>query len=111
MTYEEMTESVRNYDFSDDFLLAEKILTSPLCDLALALRIFYLANGYEFLKDATGHGGGDARWLFFMSTLKKDIESGTFKDEGRPFRIPLTRNQKAGLKKMRIRDVFLTDLQ
>ena len=111
MTYEEMTESIRDYDFSDDFILAEKILTSPLCDLALALKIFYLANGYEFLKDPTGHSGGEARWLFFMSTLKKDIESGTFKNEGRPFRVPLTRNQKAGLRKMRIRDIFLTDIQ
>ena len=111
MKFEEKKAMLDGYDFSDGFILAEDILSDPRCTLETALGIFYSAGGADFLKDPSGHSGGDARWLYFMSVLKKDIETGTFPKGGGSYRIPLRPNRRAALKKMRTPRVFLEDIR
>ena len=41
---------IRDYNWDDGFFLPQAILNDPACDLALALEIFYLADGYALLN-------------------------------------------------------------
>ena len=42
-----------NTNWDDGFEIPKQILAAPSCDLALALEIFYLSDGYAFLDDST----------------------------------------------------------
>lgn len=50
MAYADLKNKLDEYNWDDRFEVPRTILADPDCDLALALEIFYLAGGYEYLE-------------------------------------------------------------
>ena len=53
MVYNDLRSKLNEYNWDDGFEIPKQILAAPSCDLALALEIFYLSDGYAFLDDST----------------------------------------------------------
>lgn len=51
MAYVDLKNKLDEYNWDDGFEVPRTILADPDCDLALALEIFYLAGGYEYLEN------------------------------------------------------------
>ncbi len=49
MPYNDLEKILNEYNWDDGFAIPKKILSNPHCDLALALKIFYLADGFAYL--------------------------------------------------------------
>ena len=79
------------------------------CDLALALEIFYLSDGYAYLEDL--EKTTDLKeWNSFITALYDDISNNKFPKTGKSFKIPLSKVQKYKLQKKGISKIFLIDL-
>ena len=81
MTYEELKNLLDNYNWDDGFELPKKILEDPSCDLALALEIFYLGDGFTYFQTYAHNIGGTKEWFNFISKLCEDIENGRYKKD------------------------------
>lgn len=97
------------YNWDDGFDLAKEMLENPDCDLALALEIFYLADGYSYLIDKSRSTSSKA-WKLFVEKLYNDILEGKYIQTASTFENPLTKVQRYKLKKQQIPDIFLIDL-
>ncbi len=75
MTLSELNEIIDHYNWDDGFEFPKKVLEYPQCYLALALRIFYLGDGFGYFKILQHNIGGRKEWLQFISTLYDDIAS------------------------------------
>ena len=51
MPYTDLKKKLDEYNWDDGFEVPRTILADPDCNLALALEIFYLAGGYEYLEN------------------------------------------------------------
>lgn len=109
MSYNDLENLLEEYNWDDGFAVPQKILNSPDCDLVLALKIFYLADGYAYFNESAEHMALD-EWKLFISTLYQDIVDGKYVTYGRRYEIPLTRVQRYKLRKKQIPEIFLSDL-
>ena len=50
MSYNDLKKILNEYNWDDGFEIPKKILSNQDCDLALALEIFYLADGFAYLE-------------------------------------------------------------
>ena len=103
-------ENMLNEDNWDNgFEIPKEILADPRCDLALALEIFYLSDGYAYLEDL--EKTTDLKeWNSFITALYDDISNNKFPKTGKSFKIPLSKVQKYKLQKKGISKIFLIDL-
>ena len=53
MVHNDLRSKLNEYNWDDGFEIPKEILAAPGCDLALALEIFYLSDGYAFLDNLT----------------------------------------------------------
>lgn len=109
MRYQKMQTVLREYNWDDGFGLPRRLLDEPGCDLALALEIFYLADGYALLS-GIGAGSSRAEWKEFVTRLYDEIQRGKYPRTNAKFEIPLNRVLRYKLKKQGVPEVFLTDL-
>lgn len=111
MLYSELQAALKEYNWDNGFALPQKLLDDPACDLALALEIFYLADGCAFLA-GLGEENGPALslWKEFISRLFDEIREGKYSQTWSAFSVPLNRVQRYKLKKSGVPEVFLTDL-
>lgn len=100
---------LNEYNWDDGFEIPKQILAAPSCDLALALEIFYLSDGYAFLDDST-KTTDLKEWGKFIAVLYDDILNDKFPKTSTAFEIPLSQVQKYKLQKKGISKNFLTDL-
>ena len=49
MSYSDLEKLLDEYNWDDGFEIATEILDNPYCDLALALKVIYLADGFAYL--------------------------------------------------------------
>lgn len=105
--YDELMFEVEHYNWNNGFEVPKQFLEDPECDLAMAMKLFYLADGYSFLQ---GLKSEDDDWLSFMQMMKTKIESGKYLIGEHHYRIPLTRVQRYKLKKTGVSTVFLEDI-
>ncbi len=89
--------------------MPEELLENSDCDLALALEIFYLADGYSYLIDKS-RSTSLQEWKLFVEKLYSDILEGKYIQTASTFKNPLTKMQRYKLKKQQIPDIFLIDL-
>ena len=109
MVYNDLRSKLNEYNWDDGFEIPKQILAAPSCDLALALEIFYLSDGYAFLDDSTKIT--DLKeWGKFITVLYDDILNNKFPKTSTAFEIPLSQVQKYKLQKKGISKIFLTDL-
>ena len=109
MLYHELQEKLRTYNWDDGFAVPQEILDDPNCDLALALEIFYLADGFACLSGRT-ETSGLTQWKEWIVSLYDGIRNGRYPQTDVPFEIPLTRTAKYQFRKKQIPEVFLRDL-
>ena len=109
MVYNDLRSKLNEYNWDDGFEIPKQILAAPSCDLALALEIFYLSDGYAFLDDST-KTTDLKEWGKFIAVLYDDILNDKFPKTSTAFEIPLSQVQKYKLQKKCISKNFLTDL-
>lgn len=109
MAYEDLEELLHQYNWDDGFEIPKAILDNPHCDLALALKVFYLADGFAYL-DGLAEKSGLSEWKQFIDSLYNHIVGHKYKVSGRPYEIPLSKVQKYKCRKKQVPEIFLTDL-
>lgn len=90
-----------NYNWDDGFEIPRMGLENPICELATALMIFYLADGYSFLihkNDAEIKPRNE--WEEFMELLYKRIINNDFCVGEIRYDVPLTKVQKYKMNKL-----------
>lgn len=108
--YEEMDKLIEGYNWDDGFSLPQKILENQNCDLALALKIFYLGDGYAYLQ-IMGHVDPSDDWLQFIGRLYSEIVENKYQcDPLHHYIIPLTKVQKYKFAKQGIPSILLMDV-
>lgn len=105
----ELRQLLNEYNWDDGFDLPKKLLENPDCDLALALEIFYLADGYSYLIDKSRSTSLN-EWKLFIEKLYDDILAGKYIHTASTFQNPLSKVQRYKLRKQQIPDIFLIDL-
>ena len=109
MVYNDLENMLNEYNWDNGFEIPKEILADLRCDLALALEIFYLSDGYAYLEDL--EKTTDLKeWNSFITTLYDDISNNKFPKTGKSFKIPLSKVQKYKLQKKGISKIFLIDL-
>ena len=125
-SYPLLVREVDSCDWSREgifpYSILKKVLKDALCDLALALKIFYLLDGYSFLSSclhnsSSGNTSGKMcgknaaeKWTAFMEKLYTDILKGRYAKGPGAFKNPLTKVQKYKLRKLDTPDIFLEDI-
>lgn len=104
-----LRQVLNEYNWDDGFDLPKELLKNQDCDLALALEIFYLADGYSYLIDKS-RSTSLKEWKLFVEKLYLDILEGKFIQTASTFKNPLTKVQRYKLKKQQVPDIFLIDL-
>ena len=109
MVYNDLENMLNEYNWDNGFEIPKEILADRRCDLALALEIFYLSDGYAYLEDL--EKTTDLKeWNSFITALYDDISNNKFPKTGKSFKIPLSKVQKYKLQKKGISKIFLIDL-
>lgn len=109
MLYDDLEKILNEYNWDDGFQTPKEILDNPHCDLALALKIFYLADGFAYL-DGFAEKTELKEWKQFICALYNDILDNKYAKDGGRYEIPLTKVQKYKFRKKQIPEIFLTDL-
>lgn len=107
MSYEELKKILMNYGWRNGVTVPQLILKHQKCDLALAMEIFYISDGYGFFLNSNS---GSSDWLQFISGLFGDIVAGKYPSTGNHYRNPLTDAQKNKMRENGIPEIFLSDI-
>lgn len=110
MVHNDLRSKLNEYNWDDGFEIPKEILAAPGCDLALALEIFYLSDGYAFLDNLT-KTTDVKEWGRFITVLYDDILNNKFPKTSTAFEIPLSKVQKYKLQKKGISKIFLYHLE
>ena len=108
-TMSEIRTQLNEYNWDDGFKVPQEILDNPDCDLALALEVFYLADGYAYLENKESMVELK-EWNQFISRLYKDIMEHKYQKTDAVFEIPLSKVQKYKLANKQVPEIFLKDL-
>lgn len=116
--YREYSRRLERYNWDDGFTFPQSLLNDSGCDLALALKIFYLADGYSYLHRFLGQEPvGSEQWLKFVEALYTRILENHFPDteslfpgEKHSCALPLSKVQRFRLRKAGVPAVFLENL-
>lgn len=108
-----MTEK-KHYKFyewdQDIFVLPYEYSIDDKSDLAKALKVFYLAGGYDFFNvEAPEYYS--SKWLDFVGNLYKKIADGIYRSSGAHFIVPLSEEQKRELLERGVPEIFITDIE
>ena len=97
-----------NYNWDDGFEAPQCIINNKNCDLATALMVFELAEGYILFFDEP-ESDYNVAWFKFVTELKSKIENGFYSKKAIQYIPELSRADKYKLKKAfpDIPDVFL----
>lgn len=98
---------ISEYNWDNGFCVAQMVVDNKNCELATALKTFYLSDGYSYLQQSKHQ---NTKWHQFVSCLYGRILSGDFSIGNLPYKIPLTKTQIYKLKKSNVLEVFLTDI-
>lgn len=110
MTYEEMKRQLAIYNWDDGFDLPQKILSDKNCDLAMALEVFYLGDGFTYFLTYAHNIGGTQEWFCFIDSLYKAIKNGRYVKSEHHYTIPLNKVQRYKMGKNNIPTIFLEDV-
>lgn len=109
MIYDDIKNKLNEYNWDDGFEVPKEILNDANCDLAMALEIFYLADGVCYLENPS-YNPNLEKWSLFIATLYNDILNGKYPKTDTLFEVPLSKVAKYKLRKAQVPEVFLTDL-
>ncbi|QZY56648.1 DUF4274 domain-containing protein [Crassaminicella profunda] len=101
---------IENYNWDNGFKLPSAVTNNENCELATALKVFYLADGFSYLSDSTKPSIYLMDWYNFVSNLYNRLLEGIYCYGELHYSVPLTKVQIYRLKKANIPLVFLTDV-
>lgn len=108
-TAEALDMFMEEYNWDDGLELPYFIAQHKNCELATALKIFYLAEGTQYFKegfaDTTNH-----EWKHFLEMLYTRIAGGVYRKGTLRYEVPLTAAQKSSIQKAGADAVFLNDV-
>lgn len=81
------------YNWDNGFRIPEQIISNPNCEMATALKAFYLADGYRLLTRELNLNSDNKQWIEFISMLYKKICDNDFRNGEILFKVPLTKIQ------------------
>lgn len=101
-----------NYNWDDGFELPLEIIHHQNCELATALKAFYLAEGDLYLQDKNIVNYKQKEWHDFLSCLYERITSDCYRKKLVTFKVPLSKVQKYKLLKAlpNTPEIFLKDI-
>ena len=73
----ELKNFLEEYNWDDGFTIPAKILENEYCTLQIALRVFWLADGYSYLLERE-NASNDTKWITFMNNLYNNILEGRY---------------------------------
>lgn len=73
----ELKNFLEEYNWDDGFTIQAKILENEYCTLQIALRVFWLADGYSYLLERE-NASNDKKWNIFMNNLYNNILEGRY---------------------------------
>ncbi len=100
------------YNWDNGFKLPFDIIKHQNCQLATALRAFYLADGGRYLQEIVELNYSNQEWLSFLEYLFCRISKNEYKSNFISFSCPLSKIQKYKMLKVNpaIPKVFLDDI-
>ena len=97
-----------NYNWGDGFEIPYYILKHAKCELAIAMKIFYLSDGLGIL-DESFEDDFNREWVIFVKYLYENIIKGKYIVRQISYEIPLDSEEKEELKTL-IEPIFLQDI-
>lgn len=88
-----------NYNWDNGFEIPQAVLDSSVCNLSIALLIFFRADGFCYLFDKS-FNENLPQWPSFIKKLYDRILGGRYQNVKIEFKVPLTKVQIYKLKKM-----------
>ena len=73
----ELKNFLEEYNWDDGSTIPAKILENEYCTLQIALRVFWLADGYLYLLERE-NASNDKKWIIFMNNLYNNILEGRY---------------------------------
>ena len=73
----ELKNFLKEYNWDDGSTIPAKILENEYCTLQIALRVFWLADGYLYLLERE-NASNDKNWIIFMNNLYNNILEGRY---------------------------------
>lgn len=110
MIYEEFSQSLEQYNWDNGFDFPRQVIAHSTCDLAMALKVFYLADGYGYFQKPVCKFDNTTEWYMFIDTLYHAICNGQYPRTEHHYKIPLSKIQIYKLSRNHVPLVFLTDL-
>lgn len=113
MTYNELKQWLAEYNWHDRYDTPQQVLENQNCDLALALELFYLGDGYAYyekISQGIKIKEWQDKWRCFISQQYEGILSGKSPKTRNHYEIPLSRVERYKLRKSGMPEIFLTDL-
>lgn len=105
-----MQQTLNDFNWDDGFTIPKQLLLDDNCDLALALEIFYLGDGFRYFQTFCHNLGGTEDWFKFISNLYDDIKDGKYKKSKYHYKIQLSKVQRYQLKKNNVEQIFIEDI-
>lgn len=110
----QLRELIRSYDWDQEesYEAPAGMIHNPGCELALALDIFYRADGIRYFSLRSRRKRGEENWMKFMDELYDLILSGKIKAGKMRYTVPLAKGKKFQLfKEDDVPEIFLDDVR
>ena len=108
----ELKNFLEEYNWDDGFTIPAKILENEYCTLQIALRVFWLADGYSYLLERE-NASNDTKWITFMNNLYNNILEGRYYSGKTSFDPELNKVQLYKFKKILSENelIFITKIE
>ncbi len=109
---EELHRYMEEYNWDDGLEVPYFIMQHPNCELATALLMFWLAEGYFIFEDDFEEMDfiDEVEFKYFLRMLHDRIVQRVYKIGNQQYQIPLNEKQKQYYRDKNVQEIFLTDL-
>jgi hypothetical protein len=105
-----LTAAARAYNWDDGFSVPRAIADHPLCDLAVALELFWLADAVEVLLGRHG-ASKDADWISFCQTLTARLLEGHYRPGSASFVPEFSRVELYQFRQQGVPEILLSAVE
>ncbi|MDE7431903.1 MAG: DUF4274 domain-containing protein [Lachnospiraceae bacterium] len=107
-TAQELSDFLDEYNWDDGLEVPYFVSKHKKCDLGIAMKLFYLADGLGILAEDFEEKAA-SKWGIFVKVLYEHIKEGTFRKKDISYKIPLSTLQKKNLEG-KLPEIFLQDV-
>lgn len=114
MDGKQLRELIKSYDWDSEesYEAPARMIHNSECELALALDIFYRADGVRYFGLRARSKRGKESWMKFMDDLYEMILSGRIREGKMRYTVSLSKGKKFQLyKEDDVPEIFLEDVR